>query len=48
MIALRLLAASNRIIGFGPSATMPRSGTDLNKTADVVAELTEAALGAAA
>ena len=48
VIAVRLLAASNRIVGFGPTATMPRSGTDLNKTADVVAELTEAALGAAA
>ena len=48
VIAVRLLAASNRIVGFGPTATMPRSGTDLNKTADVVAQLTEAALGAAA
>ena len=48
VIALRLLAASNRIVGFGPTATMPRSGTDLNKTADVVAQLTEAALGAPA
>ena len=47
VIAVRLLAASNRIVGFGPTATMPRSGTDLNKTADVVAQLTEAALGAA-
>src|SRR6476646_7401610 len=46
VIAVRLLAASNRIVGFGPTATMPRSGTDLNKTADVVAQLTEAALGA--
>jgi arginase family enzyme len=48
VIAVRLLAASNRILGFGPTATMPRSGTDLNKTADVVAQLTEAALGAPA
>ena len=48
VIAVRLLAASNRIVGFGPTATMPHSGTDLNKTADVVAQLTEAALGAAA
>ena len=48
VIAVRLLAASNNIVGFGPTATMPRSGTDLNKTADVVAQLTEAALGAPA
>ncbi len=48
VIAVRLLAAANRIVGFGPTATMPRSGTDLNKTADVVAQLTEAALGTAA
>jgi arginase len=45
VIAVRLLAASNRIVGFGPTATTPRSGTDLNKTADVVAQLSEAALG---
>ena len=46
VIAVRLLAASNKILGIGPTAAMPRSGTDLNKTADVVAQLTEAALGA--
>ena len=44
--ALRILARNNRVLGFGPTATMPRSGTDLNKTAEVVAQLTEAALGA--
>ncbi len=44
-IAIRLLAATNRILGFGPTATMPRPGFDLMRTADVVAQLTEAALG---
>jgi arginase family enzyme len=47
VVALRLLAATNRIVGFGPTATMPRTGLDLTRTADVVAQLTEAALGAA-
>jgi arginase len=45
VIAVRLLAASNRIVGFGATAAMTRPGTDLQKTADVVAQLTEAALG---
>ena len=45
-VALRLLASTNRIVGFGPTATMPRQGLDLTRTADVVAQLTEAALGA--
>ena len=44
-VALRLLAATNRIIGFGPTATMPRQGVDMAKHADIVAQLTEAALG---
>jgi arginase len=44
-IALRLLAASNRVVGFGPTATMPHPGVDLGKHADMVAQLTEAALG---
>jgi arginase len=44
VVALRLLAASNRIIGFGATAAMPRSGFDLMRTADVVAQLAEAAL----
>ena len=44
-IALRLLAATNRIVGFGPTATMPRPGVDLGHHADIVAQLTEAALG---
>ena len=41
----RLLASTNNIVGFGATAAMPRSGSDLMKTADVVAELAEAALG---
>jgi arginase len=45
VVALRLLAASNRIVGFGATAAMPRSGFDLMRTADVVAQLAEAALG---
>jgi arginase len=45
VVALRLLAASNRIVGFGATAAMPRSGFDLMRTADVVAQLSEAALG---
>ncbi|HEX3265738.1 MAG TPA: arginase family protein [Candidatus Limnocylindrales bacterium] len=47
-VALRLLAATNRIVGFGPTATMPRVGVDLAHHADIVAQLTEAALGNAA
>ena len=47
-IALRLLEATNRIVGFGPTATMPRPGADLQKHADIVAQLTEAALGGSA
>jgi arginase len=45
VVALRLLAASNKIVGFGATAAMPRSGFDLMRTADVVAQLSEAALG---
>jgi hypothetical protein len=44
-IAIRLLAATNRIVGFGPTATMQRPGLDLGRHADMVAQLTEAALG---
>ena len=44
-IAIRLLAATNKIVGFGPTATMPRTGADMAKHADIVAQLTEAALG---
>jgi arginase len=45
-IALRLLASTNNVLGFGATAAMPRQGLDLMRTADVVAELAEAALGA--
>ena len=45
-VALRLLAATNNIVGFGATAVMPRSGTDLMRTAEVVAQLAEAALAA--
>ncbi|HXG25502.1 MAG TPA: arginase family protein [Candidatus Binatia bacterium] len=44
-VAIRLLAATNKIVGFGPTATMQRPGVDLAKHADIVAQLTEAALG---
>ena len=44
-VALRLLAATSQIVGFGPTATMPRQGVDMAKHADIVAQLTEAALG---
>jgi hypothetical protein len=44
-VALRLLAASNRIIGFGPTATMARQGVDMSRHTDMVAQLAEAALG---
>src|SRR5215213_6621997 len=45
VIAIRLLATHNNVLGFGATAIMPRSGSDLMKTADVVAQLAEAALG---
>ena len=45
IIAIRLLASTNKIVGLGATAAMPRSGSDLMKTADVVAQLAEAALG---
>jgi arginase len=44
-VALRLLAASNRIIGLGPTATMARQGVDMSRHTDMVAQLAEAALG---
>jgi arginase len=47
VIAIRLLATHNNVVGFGATAAMPRSGSDLMKTADVVAQLAEAALGSA-
>ena len=38
VIAIRLLASTNNIVGLGATAAMPRSGSDLMKTADVVAQ----------
>ena len=46
VIALRLLASTNNVLGFGATSAMPRTGSDLMRTADVVAQLAEAALGA--
>ena len=46
IIAMRLLATHNNIVGLGATAVMPRSGSDLMKTAEVVSQLAEAALGA--
>ena len=43
VVAVRLLAATNRVVGLGATATMPRPGLDLSRTVDVVAQLTEAA-----
>ena len=43
--ALRILARNNRVLGFGPSATMPRDDMDIDRHTDIVARLTEAALG---
>jgi arginase len=45
--ALRILAANTRVVGFGPTATMPRADIDIDRHTDIVARLTEAALGTA-
>jgi arginase len=45
VVALRLLAATNTIVGFGATAAMPRPGLDIMRTADIVSQLAEAALG---
>lgn len=44
--ALRVLARTNRIVGFGPTATMrrPDSPLDFDRHVDIIARLTEAAL----
>jgi arginase len=44
--AIRILARTNRIVGFGPTATMrrPDSPLDFDRHVDIVARLTEAAL----
>ena len=48
--ALRILARTNRVVGFGPTATMrrPDSPLDFDRHVDIVARLAEAALGAPA
>jgi arginase len=43
--AIETIAAAARVVGFGPTATMPRENLDLRVTVDAVARLTEAALG---
>jgi arginase len=45
VLAIETIAASARIVGFGPTATMPRPNLDLRVTVDAVTRLTEAALG---
>jgi arginase len=45
VVAVRLLAASNNVVGFGATAAMPRPGLDIMRTADIVSQLAEAALG---
>ena len=44
VVAIRLLAATNKIVGFGATAAMPRQGLDIGRTADIVSQLAEAAL----
>jgi arginase len=43
--AIETIAGAARIVGFGPTATMPRPNLDLRVTVDAVTRLTEAALG---
>jgi arginase len=43
--ALRILARNSRVLGFGPTATMPRDDVDIDHHTDIVVRLTEAALG---
>ncbi|NJD28225.1 MAG: methyltransferase domain-containing protein [Chloroflexi bacterium] len=42
--ALRILASTNRVVGFGPTATMPRPELDFGRHVEIVARLAEAAL----
>ena len=49
--ALRILARTNRVVGFGPTATMRRRDVDdaaFDRHVEIVARLTEAALGSPA
>jgi arginase len=43
--ALRILARNTRVLGFGPTATMPRDDVDMAHHTDIVVRLAEAALG---
>lgn len=43
--AIETIAATARIVGFGPTATMPRPNLDIRVTVDAVTRLTGAALG---
>ena len=43
--AVQALARAGPVVGFGPTATMPRPELDLRVTVEAVARLTEAALG---
>jgi arginase len=42
---LRILARNIRVLGFGPTATMPRDDIDISHHTDIVVRLTAAALG---
>lgn len=43
--ALRILARTNRVLGFGPTASMPRDDVDIDHHTGIVVRLSEAALG---
>jgi arginase family enzyme/SAM-dependent methyltransferase len=45
VLALKVLATTNRVVGFGPTATMPRSEVKFSQHVEIVARLAEAALG---
>lgn len=45
MVAVRLLAATTKIVGLGATAAMTRPGLDFSRTADAVAQLVGAAFG---
>lgn len=45
ILAIETIAAAARIVGFGPTATMPRDTLDIRVTVNAVMRLTEAALG---
>lgn len=45
VVAVRLLAATTNVVGFGATAAMTRPGLDLQKTVDAIAQLAGAAFG---